>query len=179
MHSSLTLFQSQAKKSLDHLHAEFSKLQTGRANSSLVEHLQIDCYGQKSDLRSVASISVQDASTIVIQPWDRSILGDIEKSLQKVDLGASPVNDGTVVRISLPPMTQERREKLVKIVNQLEEDAKISLRQHRHEAQSVIKEEADEDERERGLKDLQKLTDEFNAKIEESASQKTADVMKV
>ncbi len=179
MHPSLTEFQVQAKKVLDHLHSEFSKLQTGRAQASLVDHVQVECYGQKSELRTIASISIQDATTIVIQPWDRSVLGDIEKTLQKIDIGASPVNDGSVIRISLPPMTQERRERLTKVVDQLEEEAKIALRQHRHNAQSAIKEEADEDERERGMKDLQKMTDDINAKIEESAKKKSTDVMSV
>lgn len=177
--ASLIAFSGHAKAAIDFLHGEFMKLQTGRANAALVEHVSVECYGQKMELRAVSSISVQDATTIVIQPWDRTVLNDIERALQKVNLGTSPVNDGAVLRISLPPMTEERRTQLKKVVSQLEEEAKIKIRKHRHDAQTALKDEPDEDERERGLKELQKLVDTANADIEESAKSKQDELMKV
>jgi ribosome recycling factor len=169
----------QSKTILDHLHSEFGKLQTGRAQASLVEHIMVESYGQKMDLRSVASISVQDASSIVIQPWDKSVLASIEKALQVANIGANPVNDGVVIRLTLPPMTQERRVQLTKIVGQLEEDAKIKVRQIRQDAQAEIKKEADEDVKYTALETLQKLVDDVNGKIEEAAKKKNGEVMSV
>ena len=98
MHESLDLFEQNTRKNLEHLHAEFSKLQTGRANPAIIEHVVVEAYGQRMELKAVASISVQDARSIVIQPWDKSVLGDIEKSLQIANLGMNPVNDGIVIR---------------------------------------------------------------------------------
>ncbi len=178
-HPSLITFLEQSKAILEHLHTEFGKLQTGRAQASLVEHIMVESYGQKMDLRSVASISVQDASSIVIQPWDKSVLASIEKALQVANIGANPVNDGVVIRLTLPPMTQERRVQLTKIVGQLEEDAKIKVRQVRQDAQAEIKKETDEDRKFTALEDLQKLVDDANGKIEESAKKKNAEVMSV
>ncbi len=178
-HPSLVSFLEQSKAMVDHLHQEFSKLQTGRAQASLVEHIMVESYGQKMDLRSVASISVQDASSIVIQPWDKSVLSSIEKAIQLANIGANPVNDGVVIRITLPPMTQERRTQLTKVVGQLEEDAKIKVRQVRQDAQTAIKKEADEDVRFTALEELQKLVDDANGKIEEAAKKKNAEVMSI
>src|SRR5438874_855546 len=124
----ISTFLQDADKVLAHLHAEFSKLQTGRANASLVEHIDVDAYGQKMQLKAVASISVQDARTIVIQPWDKSVMGAIEKAIQSSNIGINPVNDGVVIRLSLPSMTEERRLQLVKLVQKLSEESRISLR---------------------------------------------------
>lgn len=178
-HPALSTFSDQAKKVLEHLHGEFSKLQTGRASASIVEHVQVESYGQRMELRTMASISIQDATSIVIQPWDKSVLGSIEKALQQANLGTNPVNDGVVIRITLPPMTEERRKQLTKVVSELAEASKIKIRQFRHEAHDIVKEEADEDERERGVKELQKLVDDANKKIEESTAKKSAEIMSV
>ena len=172
-------FQADTERVLSHLKNEFSKLQTGRANAALVEHIEIDAYGQKQQLRAVAGVSVADARTIVIQPWDRTIMQAIEKALQLVDLGSSPVNDGVVIRINLPTMTEERRTHLKKVVSTLAEEAKISLRKHRQEAQDRIKTEKDEDVKDTLLKELQKTVDDGNAKIAEVANHKEEEVMKV
>src|SRR5207247_1274336 len=101
-------------KVLEHLKGEFSKLQTGRANASLVEHVDVEAYGTRQPLRNVAGITVQDAKTIVIQPWDKSVMQAVEKSLQQANLGVNPVNDGVVIRLTLPPMNEERRLQLKK-----------------------------------------------------------------
>ncbi len=172
-------FFDQSKKVLEHLHGEFSKLQTGRASAALVEHIMVESYGQRMEIRTMSSISIQDASSIVIQPWDKSALGSIEKAIQLANIGANPVNDGVVIRITLPPMTQERRTQLTKIVSQLAEECKIKIRQLRQEAHELVKENDDEDERERDQKELQKLVDDANKKIEESAEKKSKEVMSV
>lgn len=179
MHSSLTTFEQGVKKALDHLHHEFSKLQTGRANAALIENIAVEAYGQRMELKGVASISVQDARSIVIQPWDKSVLSDIEKAIQIANIGVNPVNDGIVVRLNFPPMTEERRKQITKVVSQLAEAGKISIRQERQKANDEIKTIADENEKERAQKDLQKITDDANKKVEESAKKKEAEIMTV
>ena len=179
MHPALDLFEQNTKKNLDHLHGEFSKLQTGRANPSIIEHVMVEAYGQRMELKAVASISVQDARCIVIQPWDKSVLGDIEKSLQIANLGVNPVNDGIVLRLNFPSMTEERRKQICKTVGQLAETAKIKIRQDRQTANDTTKTIAEEDEKERVQKELQQHVDAANKKVEELAAQKEKEVMTV
>jgi ribosome recycling factor len=178
-HPALTQFQLQCKNTLDHLHLEFSKLQTGRANASLVEGISLEAYGQRMELKSVASISVQDARSIVIQPWDKSVLANVEKAIQLANIGVNPVNDGVVIRLNFPPMTEERRLQVKKIVGQLAEQAKIRVRQDRQAANDALKDLADEDEKERGQKELQKIVDDANKSVEDSAKQKEQEIMTV
>ena len=175
----LDTFKSEANKVLDFLHSEYAKLQTGRASAALVEHVEVEAYGQKQPLQTIAGITVEDARSIVIQPWDKATLGDIDKALQKADLGTSPVNNGVVIRINLPPMTEDRRTELSKVVNQLAEEAKISVRNARHEAKENIEKESDEDVRATQLETLQKEVDSINGKIEETAKNKEDEVMTV
>lgn len=179
MHPALTSFDQSSKKTLDHLHAEFSKLQTGRANASLIEHVTVEAYGQRMELKAVASISVQDARSIVIQPWDKSVLGDVEKSLKIANIGVNPVNDGIVIRLNFPSMTEERRTQITKLVHQLAEAAKIKIRQERQAANDAAKEIAEEDEKERVQKELQHMVDSANKSIDDSAKKKEQEVMTV
>jgi ribosome recycling factor len=172
-------FVAEAEKALAHLKGEYSKLQTGRANPSLVEHVEIDAYGQRQQLRSLAGITVPEARTIVIQPWDRAILQAIEKALQQENLGTNPVNDGMVIRINLPSMNTERRTQLVKILHQLAEEARIAVRKHRQDNHDAIKQEKDEDLRETLLEYLQKAVDDANAKIADLAKKKEEEIMKI
>jgi ribosome recycling factor len=130
-------------------------------------------------IRSVAGISIQDARTIVIQPWDRSTLQPIEKAIQQSDIGINPMNDGMVIRINLPPMTEERREQLVKIVHKLAEEARISVRQARQKAHDSIKQDQSENEREGLQNQLQKEVDKVNAGIEEMREKKEKEIMTV
>jgi len=177
--SDISNFKTEADKVVAYLHSEFAKLQTGRANAALLEHIQVEAYGTKQTLQSLAGITVEDARSIVVQPWDKGSLADIEKALTLADLGTSPVNDGNVIRINLPPMTEERRETLKKHVGKLAEEAKISVRHHRHEAQESIKKETDEDVRNTELDNLQKAVDAANAEIEGTAKKKEEEVMTV
>lgn len=175
----ITHFQQQVAKTVDHLKQEFSKLQTGRANATVIEHVQVEAYGQRMDMKAVASISVQDARSIVIQPWDKSVLSAVEKALQQADVGANPVNDGIVIRLNFPPMTEERRSHIKKVVSQLSEQAKIKIRQGRQEANDMLKTEAAEDEKERAQKDLQKHVDDANGLVDQLTKQKEQEVMTV
>lgn len=175
----LTAFQKDADKTLQFLHSEFSKLQTGRANAALIEHIEADVYGQRMNLKSVASISVQDARTIVVQPWDKGTMQSVEKALQQASLGINPVNDGVVLRIILPPMTEERRRDLTKIVNTLAEEARITIRKSRQSAHDAIKQDADEDVKHTLLEQLQKLVDAANESIDASRKAKDEELMKI
>ena len=168
-----------AEKLLSHLHAEFGKLQTGRANASLVEHIDVDAYGQRMQMKAVAGISVQDAKTIVLQPWDKGVLKDIEKAIQQSNIGINPMNDGMVIRLSLPPMTEERRGQLVKLVQKLAEEARISLRQARQKALDSIKQEKDENLKKSLENQVQKEIDTYNEKIDTDRKKKEEEVMKV
>ncbi len=175
----LASFEASVKKIVDHLHNEFSKLQTGRANASLVEGIAVEAYGQRMEMKGVASISVQDARSIVIQPWDKSVLANVEKAIQIANIGVNPVNDGIAIRLNFPPMTEERRLQIKKVVSQLAEAAKISVRQERQKTNDVAKEIAEEDEKERVQKELQKQVDEANKKIEDMSKKKEQEIMTV
>jgi len=155
-------------------------LQTGRANAAIVDHVLVDAYGQKQELRSVAGVSVQDARSLVIQPWDREILSQVEAALNELDLGTSPVNDGVVIRINLPPMTEDRRKEMTKVVQKLAEEARISIRQQRQAVHDKLKaEENDEDQRYTLLEQLEKGVKEANEKIDESRKKKEGEIMTV
>lgn len=172
-------FNAETEKVLSYLHGEFAKLQTGRANAALVESVEVDAYGQNQPLKAVAGISVQDARTIVVQPWDKGVMQAVETALTKADLGTSPVNDGSVIRLNLPPMTEERRKDLTKLVAQLAEEGRVSLRQQRDKLREEIKQEKDEDVRYTLLEELDKAAHEGNEKIEVSRKAKEEEVMTV
>lgn len=172
-------FDTEVEKVLSFLLAELGKLQTGRANASLVEHIEVEAYGQRTDLRAVAGISVQDAKTIVIQPWDRTILQAVEKAIQQSNIGINPVNDGNIIRLTLPSMTEERREQLKKLVQKLAEDARISVRQLRQKAHDLIKQDPNETLRNSLNDQLQKAVDKANGRIDEIKKKKEEEVMKV
>jgi len=172
------------QKAIDHLHHEYGKLQTGRASAGLVEGIEVENYGTRMPIKALASISVPDAKTIAIQPWDRGSMSSIEKAIQESGIGLNPQNDGLVIRLNLPPLTEERRRDLVKVVHQLSEDARISIRQGRHEAIDELKrmekeKEISEDERIGKEKKMQESVDEYNKKVEELAKKKETDIMTV
>ncbi|MBT3293000.1 ribosome recycling factor [Candidatus Peregrinibacteria bacterium] len=172
-------FNAEVAKVEEFLHKEYAKLQTGRANAALVDHTVVTAYGQKQELKAVASVSVQDARTIVIQPWDNGILNQVEAAITALDLGTSPVNDGSVIRLNLPPMTEERRKDLVKVVHVLAEEARITIRQQRQEVNDSIKEEKDEDLRYTLQEQLDKAAKNANDSIETLMKKKEEDVMQV
>src|SRR3989338_8547631 len=131
--------ETKMKKTVDSTQREFSAIRTGRASTSLVEGLRVDYYGTFTPLKQLASISAPDAKLITIQPWDKSVFGEIEKTILKSDLGITPVNDGKLIRISIPPLTDERRTELDKVLKKIAEDGRISIRTARHAAIEHVK----------------------------------------
>jgi len=176
--------KSKMQNAEDHLHEEYAKLQTGRANAALVENVMVESYGSMTPLKGVASISIPENNQIAIQPWNRDQLPNVEKAITNANLGLNPQNDGIIIRLIIPPLTEERRKELVKFVHQYAEDARISLRNARHEALNSLKamekeKQIGEDELAGKEKDLQNIVDDFNQKIEELAKHKEQDVMTV
>jgi len=170
-------------RTLEYLRGELNKLQVGRATPVLVEDLEIECYNQKIPLKQLANISVQPR-LIIIQPWDKRILENIEKTISQSSLGLTPIIDGEVVRVNLPSLNEEKRKELVKIINEKAEEARISIRLHRERAWKEIQEmerkgEIPEDDKFRAKDDLQELIDDYNKKIEELRKNKESDVMTV
>lgn len=169
---------------IEHLNQEMGKIRTGRANSALVENLMVDYYGSKTPLKQVASINIPEARLIVIQPWDKDSLVNIEAALRESDLGFNPNNDGQVIRINIPQLTEERRKELVKALNQRSEDAKIAIRNIREEAWKEIQEaeregKISEDDKFSGKDYLQKIVDEYNKKIEEIRNKKEEEILTI
>jgi ribosome recycling factor len=169
---------------MDHLQSEFSKIQTGRASAALVETLMVDSYGTKMPLKSLANITVPDAKTISIQPWDRGQIASVEKAIRDSSLGLNPQNNGIAIHLNLPPLTEERRKELVKVLHRYAEESRIAVRNLRHEALDRLKalekaKEIGEDQLAVAEKEAQKHVDEFNAMIEEAAKKKEKDVMTV
>lgn len=174
--------EQEFKKAVDHLKGEFSRLQTGRASPALVEDLKVEAYGAVQPLKALASISVPDPKTLQIQPWDRGVLNAVEKAIQTANLGLNPINDGRVIRVPMPPLTEERRRDLSKVVHQIAENAKISVRNARGVAHNGIRnleaqKTISEDERRLAEKHLQEKVDHANKEIEELAKKKEQEVM--
>lgn len=174
--------EEKMKKALDAVTREFSEIRTGRASPHLVEGLHIDYYGTPILLKELASISVPDAHLIVIQPWDPSAIVEIEKAIMKSNLGITPSNDGKLIRLSIPPLSKERRQELAKVVNKMAEEGRISLRTIRRDAkESLEKLEKDklisEDDKFRGIDELQKLIDKYIAKIDELLKNKDKEIL--
>jgi len=176
--------QTDLTKVFEHLKSEYSRLQVGRASAALVDALMVDAYGSKQPLKAVASISVPDARTVQIQPWDKSQLAAIEKAIQQSDLNLNPVNDGVFVRLTLPPLTEERRKDLSKVVHRLAEESRISVRNVRQKAHDKVKEmeknkELTEDQVKSFQKKLQDKVDATNLEIEKMSKSKENDIMTV
>lgn len=166
------------------MHDEFMNLRIGMANSSLVEDIKVEYYGTLTPLKQMASVSTPDAKTITIQPWDRNNLGDIELAIRNSGLGLNPVNNGNAVVINLPPLTEERRQELVKHVKTVAEEARVALRNIRQDSWNQIKaleknSKLTEDDRYRSEEELNKIIEEFNKKIEDEADKKSTELMKV
>ncbi len=178
----LSELKDKMNKSINVLKKELNKIRTGRASTALLEDLMIDCYDTQMPLKQVASISIPESRLILIQPWDKSIIGNIEKGILKSELGLTPVNDGKVIRVPIPPLTEERRKELVKLIKKVGEDIKIAIRNNRREANEMFKElknekEISEDDYRRSLNEVQKITDEFIEKVSEIVGEKEKEIM--
>ena len=176
--------ETRMQQAIDVLTREFAGVRTGRANAALLDSVRVEAYGNMTPINQLASVSVPDPRTIVIQPWDASQIKEIEKGLVKSDIGITPSNDGKVIRLTMPTLTEERRKQLAKAVGKLAEDARVSVRNVRREANDKLKalakeKKISEDEERRGHDQIQKATDRFTAKIDELAKKKEQEVMTV
>jgi ribosome recycling factor len=171
-------------KSIEHFREEMNQLRTGRASTALVENLLVDYYGSKSPLKQIASLSTPEPRMILVSPWDKNNLASIEKAIKESQLGLQPNNDGQVVRINIPQLTEERRRDLIKVLNQKAEEAKISVRQIREEAWEEIQEQEksgqiSEDDKFSGKENLQAVINEYNEKIQALRDVKEKDIMTI
>jgi ribosome recycling factor len=159
---------------------DLTRMRTGRANLAILDGVKVDYYGSPTPLAQVASLNISDPRLITIKPWDRSLIGLIEKAILAADIGITPGNDGAIIRLPIPALTVERRKDLVKQVGKMAEQAKVSIRNIRRDFKSLIEsDDFTEDEQHRGLKQLQDVTDDFIKKIDEVASAKEKEIMDV
>ncbi len=179
----LTTAEDHMKKAVANLSKEFQTIRTGRANPSLLDRVEVDYYGSPTPLKSLANISTPDGRSLVIQPYDKGSLKDIEQAIHKSGLGLTPNNDGTVVRINIPTLTEERRKELVKLVKKFAEDSRVAVRNVRRHSGDELKKlksaQVSEDEIKRQEEALQKLTDKFVKEIDKLSAEKEAEVMEV
>jgi ribosome recycling factor len=170
------------KKGASALEREFKRIRTGRASTALLDGLKVECYSALMPIEQVATISVPESRLITIQPWDQSIIGNVEKCILKSDLGLTPANDGKIIRIAIPPLTEERRKELAKLAKKMAEESKISIRGLRREGNEMLKDlkndkEISEDEFFKSQDEVQKLTDEFIEKIDAITARKEEEIM--
>jgi len=171
-------------KAIDALRRELATVRTGRANPALVEDLRIDYYGTMTPLKQLASVGVPEARLLTIQPWDKGSLGAIEKAIQKSDLGLTPNNDGSIIRLAIPQLTEERRKELVRVVHKKVEEGRVAIRNIRRDAHSMLREllhdkEISEDQERNAQEDLQKVTDRFIADADQVGNDKEQELLEV
>lgn len=180
----LETFRPQFTKILDHLKNELGSLRTGRANAAILDSVQVQVYGQSMPLKGIASISVPDARTIAVEPWDKSILKDVEKAILDAKIGVNPVNDGQSIRLPMPSLTEESRKDLIKVLNQKLEQSRITTRQQRDAVRDkIVQEEKEkligEDQRFRLQQKLDEMVKEVNDKIKAMGEEKEKEIMTV
>lgn len=175
---------SRMAKSVENLKQELTKLRTGRAHTSLLDHIRVNYYGSDVPLNQVASVSVADPRTLVVSPWEKNLVPVVEKAILNSDLGLNPTTAGTVIRIPLPPLTEERRRDMVKVVRNEGEGGRVAIRNIRRDANSDLKallkeKEITEDEERRAQDDIQKLTDKYIAEVDKLLEAKEAELMEI
>ncbi|MFA4817159.1 MAG: ribosome recycling factor [Parcubacteria group bacterium] len=176
--------KGEMENSIEHFKEELNQLRTGRASTALVENILVDYYGAKSPMKQVASITIPEPRTIVISPWDKGSLVGIESAIRESQLNLNPMNDGNVVRINIPQLTEDRRKELVKVLNQKAEEARISIRKHREDVWEEIQEmeksgKIGEDDKFSGKDKLQEVVDGYNSVVEDIRKKKEEEIMTV
>ena len=182
MNEILTPFEVKMNKTMDNLREEYASIRAGRANPHLLDKLRVDYYGSPTGLQSVANISVPEARVILIQPWESKMIKEIEKAIMASDIGITPSNDGKVIRLTFPELTEDRRKELSKDVKKKAEEAKVAIRNIRRDANDTIKKagkEISEDEVKKMETDAQKMTDRFIEDIDKIAADKAKEIMTV
>lgn len=172
------------KKSIEALKDDFNTIRTGRASAALFEKIKVDYYGEPTPLNQVATISIPEARLVVIQPWDKSVLAEIEKAIQKSELSLNPNNDGKLIRINIPPLTEERRKEFVKVAKNMAEQSRVAVRNIRRDANDELKKkqksgDITEDDEKRGHEDIQKMTDDFINDINAVLEEKEKEIMEI
>ncbi len=172
------------QKSFDSLLHQYSKIRTGRASASILDDVRINYYGQLTPVKQLCNITIPEARTIIVQPWDKTTLADIEKAILAANIGITPENDGNVIRLPFQPLTEDKRRDIVKNLKKMGEDARIAIRNTRRDANEIGKKmkkdsEISEDEEKKLLKELQEITDDWIKKIEESEKAKEKEIMEV
>jgi ribosome recycling factor len=176
--------QSHMEKAVDAMRREFAGVRTGKASPALLDTVRVDAYGSKMPVSQVATVSVPEPRLMLVQPWDKSLLGAVEKAIRSAELGLNPASDGNVIRVPIPALNEERRKEMVRLLHKIAEEGRVAVRHARHEANKQIKtkeqsHELGEDEARRELEAVQKLTDEFIAKIDHLLEVKEAEVLEV
>jgi len=172
------------KKTVAALEDEFKTIRTGRASAALFDQVRVDAYGTATPLSQVATVSVPEARLVVIQPWDKGLLGEIERAIQKSELSVNPNNDGKVIRISIPPLTEDRRKEFVKVAKNMAEQSRVSVRNIRREANDTLKKkqkssDITEDDEKKGVDEIQKLTDKYIKDINLILEDKEKEIMEI
>ena len=184
MDSVIKQTEEKMKKTLSALEEEFNTLRTGRASPALFDRIRVEYYGTPTPLNQVATISAPEARLIVIQPWDKAIIGDIEKAIQKSELSVNPSNDGKIIRISIPPLTEERRKEFVKVAKNMAEQSRVSIRNVRRDANDELKTsqkdgDMSEDDLKRAEDEVQKLTDKYVDEINTMLEAKETEILEI
>jgi ribosome recycling factor len=178
----LTEAEHKMEQAIDHVASEFSTVRTGRANPQLLQRITVEYYGSPTPLQQLASISVPEPRLLVVQPFDKSTVGDIEKALQTSELSLNPTNDGNVIRIAFPPLTEERRKDLIKVVRNMAEEGRVAVRNVRRHSKTDMESmhgEISDDDIRRGEEELQKLTDRYVDQIDRLLGHKEAELLEV
>ncbi len=184
MKEKLQVYNEKMEKTIRILESDYASIRAGRANPAVLDKITVDYYGTPTPIQSLAAVSVSEARILVIQPWDKSTLKAIEKAIQASDLGINPANDGMVIRIVFPPLTEERRKDICKQIRKQGEDSKVAIRSIRRDANDTFKKqkkssEISEDEQKTLEEDMQKLTDKFCKRIDEIASKKEKEILEI
>ncbi len=184
MHAALTDAKAHMQKAVDAAKREFAGVRTGRASPALLERVTVDYYGVQTPINQVAAVAVPDARLITIQPWDKTLVREIERAIQKSELGLTPSNDGTVIRLPIPSLTGERRRELVKVIHKQAEEARVAVRNIRRDHKEQLerlekKSELSEDETRRAVDELQKITDQFIKQIDALLTAKETELTEV
>lgn len=176
--------ETQMQKAIEALKVELSKVRTGRAHTSMVENIKVDYYGTETAIKHIANITVSDSKTITITPWEKTMVKPIEKAITAADLGLNPVGEANLIRIPVPPLTEERRKEMVKVVKNIAEQSRVAVRNIRRDANNDLKEllkekEISEDDERHAQEQVQKITDKFIAEIDKTTAAKESDLMAV
>ena len=176
--------EDRMKKSVDALQRELAAIRTGHAHVGLIDHVKVEYYGTETPLNQMATVAAPEARLITIQPWDRSALSAIEKAIQKSDLGLTPSNDGAIIRLPIPPLTEQRRKDMIKLVHTRAEEGRVAIRNIRRDAVEKLRrmthdKEMGEDDQKKGQDQLQKLTDKYVGAIDQRGKEKEAELMEV